>query len=398
MAGPFEGLTVVDFGRYIAVPYAAALLADMGANVIRIEKKDGSEDRQLVPLSRDADGNPQEGALFMQMNRNKKSITLDPAHPDGREVVKRLIKSADVVMANLPGETLKSLGLDYDSVSAVNPRAIVAVATAYGLEGPYANRVGFDGVAQAMSGSAWFSGGPGQPVRAAVAWVDFGSASLIAFGVAAALRAREQTGKGQLVEGALLRTALTYFSTTLIEEDKLKIGREPTWNLGQTSGPGDILKTKDGWVVVAVNGNPLFRRVAKLVGRPDWLEDPRFATDIARGDNNHLLSEALNAWCATRTTEEAVKAFEGARVPCSPVYRPRQALDDPHVQAGGFFVDVDYPTSGKVKVAATPVKLHGTPGTVRNRPPTLGEHTDEVLTGLGYSKAEIAALREKGAI
>jgi len=398
MAGPFEGLRVVDFGRYIAVPYAAALLADMGAEVIRIEKKDGSEDRTLVPLARNEDGTPREGALFMQMNRNKRSITLDPAHPDGREVVKRLIKSADVVMANLPVETLKSLGLDYDSVAAINPRAIVAVATAYGIEGPYSNRVGFDGVAQAMSGSAWFSGGPGQPVRAAVAWVDFGSASLIAFGIAAALRAREQTGKGQLVEGALLRTALTYFSTVLIEEEKLEINREPTWNLAQTSGPSDILKTKDGHIVVAVNGNPLFRRVAKLVGKPEWLEDPRFANDIVRGDNNAALSETLNAWLADKTTDEAVKAFEGARVPCSPVYRPRQALNDPHVKAGGFFVDVDYPGVGKTMVAATPVKLHDTPGTVRTRPPLLGEHTDEVLTGLGYSAAEIAKLREKGAI
>ena len=398
MAGAFEGLRVVDFGRYIAVPYAAALLADMGAEVIRIEKKDGSEDRTLVPLARNEDGSPREGALFMQMNRNKRSITLDPAHPDGREVVKRLIKSADVVMANLPVETLKSLGLDYDSVAAINPRAVVAIATAYGIEGPYANRVGFDGVAQAMSGSSWFSGGPGQPVRAAVAWVDFGSASLLAFGISAALRVREQTGKGQLVEGALLRTALTYFSTVLIEEDKLNINREPTWNMAQTSGPSDILKTKDGHIVVAVNGNPLFRRVAKLVGKPEWLEDSRFANDIVRGDNNAALSEALNTWLADKTTEEAVKAFEGARVPCAPVYRPSQTLNDPHVKAGEFFVDVDYPGVGKTMVAATPVKLHGTPGTVRTRPPTLGEHTDEVLTGLGYSKAEIAALREKGAV
>ncbi|HEY0107611.1 MAG TPA: CoA transferase [Rhizomicrobium sp.] len=398
LAGPFDGLRVVDFGRYIAGPYCAALLGDLGADVIRVEKREGREDRTLVSLGENDDAGPREGAMFLQMNRNKRSLTCDPMNAAGREVVRRLVKSADVVVANLPAETLAAMGLDWDSVGALNPRAILAVGTAFGLEGPYAGRVGFDGVAQAMSGATWFSGTEDQPVRCSAPYVDFGTASLLALGVAAALRVRETTGKGQLVEGALLRTALTFFAPTLIEEDALKIGRVPSLNRSQTAGPSDIYKAKDGWITVAVNGDPLFRRAARLIGAPEWLEDPRFSSDKARGDHGEIISARVGAWIAQRSSAEAVAAFEAARVPAGPVLRPRETLDDPHVAGGDFFARIDYPGIGAARVAATPVKLHGTPGTVRRRPPTLGEHTDEVLAELGFSKMEIAALRQEGAV
>jgi crotonobetainyl-CoA:carnitine CoA-transferase CaiB-like acyl-CoA transferase len=398
MPGPFDGIRVVDFGRYIAGPFCAALLGDLGAEVIRVEKRDGREDRTLVSLAENEDGSPREGAMFIQMNRNKKSLTLDPMCDAGREVVKRLVASADVVVANLPAETLKAMGLDWESVSAINPRTVLAVVSAFGLEGPYATRVGFDGVAQAMSGAVWFAGTPDQPVRAAAPWVDFGTASLLALGVAAALRARETTGRGQLVEGALLRTALTFFSPTLIEEDLLRLDRQPTLNRSQTAGPSDIYRTKDGWITVAVNGDPLFRRVARLIDAPEWLTDPRFASDKARGDNGEIISARVSAWVSAKTSAEAIAAFEGARVPAGPVYRPRETLDDPHIAGGDFFASVNFPGVGDAKVAATPIKLHDTPGDVRARPPLLGEHTDLVLRDLGYSSAEIDALKQNGAV
>jgi crotonobetainyl-CoA:carnitine CoA-transferase CaiB-like acyl-CoA transferase len=398
MVRPLDGIRVLDFGRYIAGPFCGALLADFGADVIRVEKRDGREDRTLISLGETESGEPREGAMFVQMNRNKRSLTLEPGNEAGREILRRLVAQSDVVIANLPVQTLTALGLDYASVSAVNPRAVLAVVSAFGLEGPYAERVGFDGVAQAMSGVAYFSGGAEQPVRAAAPWVDFGTASLLALGVMAALRARDATGRGQLVEGALLRTALTYFSGMLIEEAVLKHDRTPSLNRSQTSGPNDIIRTKDGWITVAVNGDPLFRRFAKLIGRPEWIEDQRFASDKARGDNNAAISEALTAWCADRTNADVIAAFEKARVPAGPVLSMKQAMDDPHVKAGGFFQSIDFPGIGPAPIAATPVKLHGTPGEIRTRPPVLGEHNHDVLTELGYSDADIARFIADGTV
>jgi crotonobetainyl-CoA:carnitine CoA-transferase CaiB-like acyl-CoA transferase len=395
MSLPLEGLRVADFGRYIAGPFCAALLADMGADVIRIEKRDGREDRTLISLGETAEGEPREGALFLQMNRNKRSLTLDPSGPRGREIIRRLVGRSDVVVANLPGQTLKTMGLDYEAVSSVNPRAVLAVVSTFGLDGPYADRVGFDGIAQAMSGSSHFSGMPDQPIRAAAPYVDFGTASLMAFGIMAALKSRDQTGRGQLVEGALLRTAMTYFSTMLIEESVLAPDRTPSLNRSQTAAPSDIYRTRDGWITVAVNGDPLFRRVAKLIGAPEWLDDPRFASDPFHGE---VISARVSAWCAGKSRDEAIAAFEAARVPAGPVYRMREALDDPHVRASDFFSSVDYPGLGRAPVASTPVKLHATPGTVRTRPPTLGEHNGEVLSELGYSSGEIASLLTDGIV
>jgi crotonobetainyl-CoA:carnitine CoA-transferase CaiB-like acyl-CoA transferase len=389
------GIRVLDFGRYIAGPYCGALLADYGADVIRIERRGGGEDRFVAPISEGGDG-----GMFMQMNRNKRSLTLDPMRPEGAEVVRRLVASADVVIANLPASTLKTMGLDYDSLRAVKEDVILTTASAFGAEGPYADRVGFDTIGQAMSGAVYMTGEPGQPYRCFASYVDFGTALGLAFGTLAALMERSRTGRGQVVEGALLRTALNMMGPTLIEQAVLQVNRVPTANRGQTSAPADILPTKDGYVLIAVVGQPLYVRWAKLMGNTDfWLNDPRFKDDLARGDNAPLISARMREWCAERTTAEAIAALEEARIPAGPVLSPQQALDDPHVRATGYLKPVDFPgLATPAPIPQSPMILSETPGEIRHRAPTVGEHTEEILLGVGYTAADIDRLREAKAI
>jgi crotonobetainyl-CoA:carnitine CoA-transferase CaiB-like acyl-CoA transferase len=394
MAGVLEGIRVLDFGRYIAGPYCAALLAEHGAEVIRIEKRQGSEDRFQAPVTPAGDG-----ALFMQMNRNKLGLTLDPMLPEGQDVVRKLVASADVVVANLPPQTLQAMKLDYASLCAVKPDIILTTVTAYGRGGPYSDRVGFDGIGQVMSGAVYMTGTEDQPYRAQVPWVDFGTALHCAFGTMAALMARKVTGKGQLVEGALLATAVTFGNALLIEQAVIAPDRVPTGNRGQTAAPVDIFRTRDGWILAQVIGEPLYRRWAKLMGEEHWTTDPRFKDDISRGDNGEVISERMSRWCAERTTAQALEVLAKAKIPSGPVLKPQQTLDDPHIQAMGFFQPTEFPGAPKpAPIAKAPVWLSGTPGSIRRRAPTLGEHNDQILASLGYDRKAIAALQEKGVV
>lgn len=389
MSRVLEGIRVLDFGRYIAGPYCATLLGDMGADVIRIEKVDGSEDRFLSPVTENGDG-----AMFMQLARNKRGLTLNPMKPAGREIVKKLVATADVVVANLPPDTLKAMGLDYESLSAIKPDIILTMISAFGRGGPYSNRVGFDGLGQAMSGNMYMSGTPEQPVKAYAPFIDFGTASLSAFGTMAALFERQKTGKGQIVEGALFNTALTMMNATAIEQHAIQVNRLATLNRSQTSAPADTFKTRDGWVLVQSVGGPLFKRWADLMGEDHWLEDPRFKDDISRGDHGEIISERLAKWCAIRSSEEVLAAMEEARLPAGPIMSPQEVLEDPHIEAKGLFQPIDYPGLDKpAPIMQTPVELSETPGEIRHRAPTLGEHTDSIMQELGYQQAEIDELR-----
>jgi len=385
---PLKDIRVLDFGRYIAGPYCGALLADYGADVIRIEAPGGNDDRYTVPVA--ADGS---GAMFMQMNRAKRCLTLKPGSAEGREIVRRLVETADVVIANLPHDALVKLGLDYDSLSAINPRVILATASAFGSDGPLASRVGFDAVGQAMSGTVHLTGTPDQPYRAQVNYVDFGTALHCAFGVMLALRERETTGKGQCVSGSLLGTALALSNALTIDHALNGIDREPIGNRSFSSGPTDVFRTRDGWIITQIVGSGIFARWAELVGRPELVDDPLYASDILRGDNGEELSAIMQRWCIERTSADAIDQLAAGRVPAAPVLRAGEALAQPQVTAMGLVEPVDYPgANGAVPVIRSPISLSASDKVAPARAPQVGEHSDAILAELGYDSEAISAL------
>ena len=394
MLVPLTGIRVLDFGRYIAGPYCAALLADYGADVIRIEAPDGNDDRYTVPVASDG-----SGALFMQMNRAKRCLTLKPGSTEGREIVRRLVETADVVIANLPHDALVKLGLDHDSLSAINPRVILATASAFGSEGPLAKYVGFDAVGQAMSGTIHLTGTADQPYRAQVNYVDFGTALHCAFGIMLALREREATGKGQCVSGSLLGTALAMSNGLTIDHALNGVDRQPLGNRSFGSAPTDLFRTRDGWIVTQVVGSPIFARWAALVGRPELVDDPLYASDITRGDNGEALSAIMQRWCIDRTSAEAIAELGTARVPAAPVLSAGEALSQPQVAAMGLVEPVEYPGApGDIPMIRTPIHLSASPKVDAARSPQLGEHSDRILTEIGYDAAAISAFRSNGII
>jgi len=391
---PLTGIRVLDFGRYIAGPYCGALLADYGADVIRIEAPGGNEDRFSVPVAEDG-----SGAMFLQMNRGKRCLTLKPGSDEGRAIVRKLVVTADVVIANMPDDALVKLGLDYPTLSALNPRIILVTASAFGTEGPLAQHVGFDAVGQAMSGAVHIGGKHGEPARAQVNYVDFTTALHCAFGVMLALRERETTGKGQRVSGSLLGTALAITNGLTIDHALNGIDRGMMGNRAFSSAPTDIFATQDGWIMTQVVGNPIFARWARLVERPELVDDPRFSNDIARGGHGEELSAVMAEWCAARTNEAALAELGAAKVPAGAVLKPSEALAHPQVAATGLVEAMAYPGAfGAAPVVRTPISLSASAKADPAAAPQVGEHSDAILAEIGYDTDAISALRAQSII
>jgi crotonobetainyl-CoA:carnitine CoA-transferase CaiB-like acyl-CoA transferase len=390
MSAILDGIRVLDFGRYMAGPWCAALL-----EVIRIERTGGGEDRlHQYPINDDG-----VAASFLALNRNKLGITLDLAHAQAGEILAPLVRSADIVVANLPAEVLRRMRIDEDALRALRPDIVIAAISAYGDAGPLADRVGLDGIAQAMSGAAFLSGQPDAPSKCFAPWADILAGTLAAFGAVAALRHRDRCGIGQRVGADLFTTGIAALSWMHTEQAATGIDRRADGNRTQSSAPGDLFRTRDGWVLMQTIGPALFARWAQLVGEPEWIHDPRFADDISRSNQRELLCRRTQQWIAELDTQEALDRLGAARIPCGPVLSPQQVLDHPQTLAAGLFQPVDYPGLAQpAQIMRHPLRFSASPTELRYPPPTLGQHTDEVLAGLGFAPSAIADFRQRGLI
>ena len=385
------GVRVLDYGRFIAAPWCSAILADMGADVTRVEKREGGEDRWVQAVTEGG-----EGGTFLQCNRNKRSLTLDSTTPEGAEITRALVARSDVVVANMPLAAMRASGLDYDTLRAVRPDIVLASATAYGEGGPSSDRIGFDGTGQMMSGAVSRQGLPDQPIRTVVPYADFGTAMSLAVGVMMALYHRQSTGQGQHVEAALLPTCLMMTNAMLIERELLQVDKPRMGNRGTSVAPCDLYEVDDGWVLLQVAGQPMFKRWCRLMGRLDLFDDPRFADDDLRWEHGDVLNDIMQGWCAGRKKAEVVALLEAARLPAAPLSTTQDVLDDPHVRAMGYLQRVAFPGASRpVPIIETPFRLSATPGSIRTRAPLLGEHTDEVLAEIGYGADRVADLRAR---
>ena len=391
MTGLLDGVRILDFGRYIAGPFCAAMLADLGAEVIRIERPGGGEDRYLMPAT--AEG---EGAMFLQANRGKKSLACDLSIPASAAIKERLIRSADVVIANFSPGALRHFGLDYESLKLIREDIILTTTSAFGSDGEMKDSIGFDGVGQAVSGAVYLTGIPGQPYRSATSYVDYSTAIASAFGTLAALMNRMKFGKGSHVETSLAGTALNIMNPVLIEQATGSNLRQPMANRSPIAGPSDIFAARDGWFIMQVIGQGMFKRWVTLIGRSELVEDSRYANDILRGRNGAELSRYMTDWSASRSREECLSLLAKASVAASPVLSPAEVMSGTLGLASSFLSRVEYPGTDGVPIANPLVQFSPAEPHKVVRPPRLGEHTDEILSQLGFNHDELQEFRRCG--
>ncbi|HXH08569.1 MAG TPA: CoA transferase [Alphaproteobacteria bacterium] len=395
MAPPLTDMTVVDLTRVLAGPYCTMLLGDMGAEVIKIERPDGGDDtRGFGPPYLNG-----ESAMFLAINRNKKSLTLNLKHPDAKQVLTRLIGRADVLVENFRPGTMANLGFDYATVSRLNPRIIYCSISGFGLTGPYASRGGYDTIAQAMSGIMSATGHPDMPpAKAGVPIADIGSGMFAAFGIVCAYVARQRTGQGQLVDTSLLDTSI---ALSAVESATFLAGGELPSPLGSThrrNAPHGAFRVKDGYIAIAADSAHFWTRFCHILGLEALLDDRRFKTNADRVANKHLLQEIIEQVTVTRECRYWLEKLDAADIPCGPVNTYAEVFQDPHVQAREMLIEVWHPVAGPVQMAGINVKLSRTPGEVRLPAPTLGQHTAEILQTLGYNAQDIDNLKAAGAI
>lgn len=396
MNGALEDIRVIDLSRHLSGPYAGAILADFGAEVIRVERPGGDEDRHFGYEAPSGDT-----WSFANRARNKKAVTINLSHPEGREIIERLIKRSDVVLENFAMRDKKKLGFDYDTLKKINPRIILASVSAFGLTGPNVERVGFDPIAQAESGAMSFNGFPGTPpTRAAVPWVDYSTAIYTAFGIVMALRHRDKTGKGQVLDICLadVAAALVAVHGIYTEFEKEGIERPRMGNMSPYAWANTI-QAKDGWVFISLTRNGIWKRFLRAAEMENLAQDLRFSSDEQRARNRDELEKIISLWAKNKTVGEIVATLEKAVVPCARVNTIKQAFNERQLWDREILLNMEHGGNGKMATLGVVVKCSETPGVVKRGMPLVGQHNREILQGLlGYTDQDFQSFEQEGII
>ena len=395
MAGPLNGMRVLDLTRILAGPYATMILRDLGAEVIKIEQPGtGDEARDFGPFKNDF------SLYFMSVNRGKKSVTLNLKSRRGKELFLELVKGSDILVENFRPGTMEKLGLDYESLKEHHPSLLYAACSGFGQTGPYAMRGAYDMIIQGMGGIISITGEPDRPpVRVGTSIGDITSALFTAIGILSALRHRDQTGEGQLIDVGMLDCQVAILENAMVRYFSTGDIPRPLGRRHPAITPFEVFESADGYVVIAIGNNELWRKFCEHVGQPELTGDERFHTNALRTENHESLFPILAEIMCHRTTDEWVEALEAIGVPCGPVNTVDKVANDPQVLARDMIAEVEHDTTGTVQVPGIPIKLSETPGQIDAPAPNLGEHTSEVLTGLlGLGVEEVNQLKQDGIV
>lgn len=407
MTGALSGLRVLDLSRVLAGPWASQTLADMGAEVIKIERPGSGDDTRGwgPPFAKDANGaDSSEAAYYLTANRGKKSLTVDITKPEGQEIVRNLAAESDVVLENFKVGGLAKYGLDYASLSKVNPKLVYCSITGFGQDGPYKDRPGYDFMIQGMGGLMSITGAPdsapgGQPMKVGVAVADIFTGLYATIGILAALRHRDASGEGQYIDLALLDVQTAVLANQAM--NYLTTGTAPgrLGNAHPNIVPYEAFPTADGYLILAVGNDSQFKSFCAVAGLDELPSDPRYATNRARVANRENLVPLISKAMMAKTTDEWIVALERANVPCGPINTLDRVFDNPQVKHRGMVKQLDHPTVGKIPTVANPIRFSRTPITDEKAPPLLGQHSDEILRKVGgLSDEQIKRLREAGVI
>jgi crotonobetainyl-CoA:carnitine CoA-transferase CaiB-like acyl-CoA transferase len=393
--GPLQGLKVIELAHVMAGPVCGLMLADMGADVIKVEKINGGDDtrRQLPP---DING---ESAAYMMMNRNKRGMVIDLKHKDGKDVLRRLVKTADVLIENYRADTLPNLGLGYNDLKIINPGLIYAAISGFGRTGPFAEQGGFDLIAQGMSGLMSITGeGPGQPVKVGAPVCDITAGLLLTMGVLAAYAHRQKTGEGQMVDTSLFEAGIThtYWQSAIAFATGMSPG--PMGSAHPLNAPYQAFQTKDGWVNIGAANQNLWDAMIAELDAKEIAADPRFKVGKSRMQNLNALIAVLAPHFKAMTTAETLTRMQRVGVPVGPVLSVQDMHAHPQTQARNMVPTVEHPVAGRMQTIGLPLKFSSTPGGVQHAAPLFGEHTHEILAAYGYSASEITALTASGAV